>query len=122
MGQFHQHGHAAGIVVGADEQAARVLAVEHRVRQRVVVGAEQDPLPTIRIPPDDQVRHRHLRPVERMAHAEPLHLNLPAALAEMLGQQLLLGLHAGRSARTPPDRAELFQVFVRPGAAERNIL
>ena len=56
-----------------------------------------------------------------MPHAKPLELDLAAELLEMLGQQLLLGLHAGRAAGPRPDRAELLQILVRPGAVEGDV-
>ena len=69
----------------------------------------------------NDVRHRHRRAVLRMRHAKSLELHLAAELLKMFGQQLLLGLHAGRAAGPRPDRAELLQILVGPGSVEGDI-
>ena len=39
----------------------------------------------------------------------------------MIGQQLLLGLHAGRAADPRAERADLLEILVGPGAVEGNV-
>ena len=119
MGQLHQHRHPAGIVVGADERAPRILLVFHRKRQRVVVGAQEDAVGARRAPVDQDVRHRHRRTVLRMGHAKALELHLPAQLLEMLRQQLLLGFHAGRAAGRGPIAQSCLRTHT-PGPRRRG--
>ena len=120
--QLHQHGHAAAAIVGPDERPARVDRVEHRQRQRIVVGAQQDPLLALGVPLDDEIGHGDLRAVHGVPDVELLELDLATQLAEVLRKQLLLGLHPLRAATPRPDGADLPQVLVRPGAVERDVL
>ena len=121
VAQLHQYRYAAGAVVGPHKRSPRVATVEHRKRQGVVMGAKQDPLLALGVPLDDQVGHGQPGAVHGMAGPEPLKLHLSAKLLKMRSQQLLLGLHAGRSAGAPPDGTDLPQVLVRPGPVKRDV-
>ena len=88
-------------------------------RPRVVVGGEQNPLLPLRMPLDDDVRHRHRRAAQRILGAELLQAHLAAELLEMLDEHLLLLLHAGRAARPRTDAHKLFEIAIRPLRIER---
>ena len=57
-----------------------------------------------------------------MPRAKPLQPDLSAELLKMLDQHLLLSLHAWRTARSRPDRAQFLQILVRLGAVEGDVL
>ena len=81
--------------------------VAHGKGQRIVVRAKQDPLLLSGCQRTMRLAMGTSEPSTRMRHGEPLELDLAAQLLEMLGQELLLGSHAGRSATSRPDGDKL---------------
>ena len=85
------------------------------------MGGQQNPLLAVRVPLDDQIRHRHRRPVEGAAGPKLLITNVASQLAKVFDQQLLLGLHAGRAADARPNGANLLQILVSFGSVEGDV-
>ena len=117
LAQFHQNRHAAGPIVRAQKRALRILRIAIGKWPRIVMGHQQYALLALRMPLDQQVRHRHRIAAERMPGGELLLGDRRPQLLEVIDQQLLLRGHAGRStdprsrwrttassSRTPPRR------------------
>ena len=122
VGQLHKDRHAAGPVVGPDELSATVHRIAQRERQCVVMGTEQDSLGPLRMPANDHIADGHLGVGFPEEIEEPLHLDLGARFLEMVGQKFLGRGHAGRTARSRANGANLLQILVSPLPVEGDVV
>src|SRR3954452_11668510 len=98
MPELHQHGSAARPVVGAEKYAIAPfygIDITVRVRPRVVVSAKQNSFHALRMPLNNDIRHRDLAAAERIVCHEPLEGNISAELLEKVLEHRLLFLHSG---------------------------
>jgi hypothetical protein len=95
LGQFHQHRHPTGPVIGPKENTPRLPRITIRIRPGVIVNTKQDPLGSLGMPVNNQVLHSHPVTVATVAAAESLPKDLSTRLLKMPDEELLLPLHAG---------------------------
>ena len=119
--QFHQQGHAAGAVVGADERPRGILS--DRDRERDACRNEHRAAPAVCARDANGRSGWPCLPANRrgIAAREIPAVDRGPQLLEMVGQQLLLGLHAGRAAEPRPDAHRFLEISVSPGAVERDV-
>ncbi len=120
--KLHQHSNPASAVVGTKKNS---VASTSRIgfaigtRPSVVMSAEHNPLGALRMPLNNEIRHRHRLARERVfAKLKFLKPNLPAEIRKMLFQKFLLLQHSWRTAHTVSERTKLLEVSIGTLAVE----
>ena len=118
MGQFHQHRHAAGAVIGPHEHPLGVGWIAIGKGTRVVVGRQQHASEPFGVPFHDQVFHRHRLPGAPIANLKALPRHPGASRLEVGLQERPLPLHHCRSTRPRSQARHGFQMGHRRGAGK----